>query len=223
MDITIGKIASWSFGLLFLLSGAGALMSSIPAAIILIALGVFLLPPARKALDDKYDVHFSRWVVVVIAIVGMGVSGALMSPSMATTPTSPNTGVDPGTDNTQTNDVPAKVKNATLTIDRIQVQSANLYPTRMTVANTGDVSFVPKVDLYVYDSSGNEVCNGSPLMNPFGSIRSGDSSTEEVSIQSCTFDEDGTYTLKVELFDSDFNKLDTDQKDFEVSYWNQFQ
>jgi hypothetical protein len=38
----------------------------------------------------------------------------------------------------------------------------------------------------------------------------------------CMFEKDGTYTLKVDLLDADYNKLDSGSKDFSVNYWGQF-
>ena len=135
-------------------------------------------------------------------------------PSETSTP--PNTQIQPQEPPKQ------KVKSATLSIDRVQIQLANLYPTRVTVTNNGDVSISPKFDLYVYDSKNNEVCSGSPLFDEIRTLSSGEKQTGEISIMGCMFEKDGTYTLKVDLLDEDYNKLDSDTKDFSVNYWSKF-
>ncbi|MFH1376081.1 MAG: DUF4190 domain-containing protein [Candidatus Woesearchaeota archaeon] len=125
-------------------------------------------------------------------------------------------------DQPEENEPEQKIKSATINIDKVQIQLANLYPIRVTVANTGDVTVRPKFDIYVYDSGDNEVCYGSPMIDEFTSIYSGNDKTGELTLMGCMFTKDGTYTLKIELLDSDYNKLDTDTKDFSVDYWDQF-
>lgn len=119
--------------------------------------------------------------------------------------------------NEQTNQ---KVKSATLSIDRVQINSANLYPTRVTVTNTGDVIIYPKFDLYVYDNNNNEVCSGSPLINEFASISVGNKQTGELLVTGCMFEKDGSYTLKIDLMDEDYNKLDSKTEEFYVDFWS---
>lgn len=114
-----------------------------------------------------------------------------------------------------------KTKSAELSIVRVQIQLANLYPTRVKVENTGDFTIYPEFDLYVYDEDDNEVCSGSPLFG-FGAVSPGKSKIDEISILGCMFTEDGDYELKIDLLDSDYNKLDTDTETFTVDYWGQF-
>lgn len=85
MDITLGKIASWTFGILFILAGLGTLTSSVPAGLVYLLTGLFLIPNVRQEIDERYDVAFSRWVVVIIAVIGMGLGGALMAGNMDST------------------------------------------------------------------------------------------------------------------------------------------
>lgn len=115
-------------------------------------------------------------------------------------------------------------KSAELIIDKIQIQLANLYPTRITVTNTGDISISPKFDIYVYDKNNNEICSGSSLFDDVDdTIFSGEKETGEISMLGCMFEEDGTYILKIDLLDKDYNKLDTSTKEFTVNYWSKFQ
>lgn len=115
-----------------------------------------------------------------------------------------------------------KIKKATISVDRVQIQLSNLYPSRVTVTNTGDVSIRPKFDILVIDSQENEICSGSPIINPLGSISPGQKKTGELTIMGCMFTEDGTYTLKVDLLDRNYNKLDTSSKNFNINYWGKF-
>ncbi len=115
-----------------------------------------------------------------------------------------------------------KIKSATLTIDRVTETAANLGNIRITIKNTGDVTIYPKFDVYVFDSGENEICSDSPLFG-IGSIAVGKQKTDEIQIISCIFNEDGDYTVKVDLLDEDFNKLDTAEKTLTVNYWGQFQ
>jgi len=109
-----------------------------------------------------------------------------------------------------------KIKSAKLEIIRVPIQLANLYPIRLTITNTGDVRIIPKFDITVFD--GNEkVCAGSPITNTFGTIYSGDKETEELILLGCIFDKNGDYVLRVDMMDSQFNRLDSESYDLEVN------
>ena len=112
-------------------------------------------------------------------------------------------------------------KHGEVTIQRVQVQLANLYPTRVTVENTGKETITPKFDVVVKKGS-STVCEGSPMIDEFTSIKAGESKTGEFTIMGCMFESDGQYTLTVDLLDSDYNKLDSDSEDFNVDYWSKF-
>jgi len=177
------------------------------------------------------------WIILFTLLIGIGILGGITQTAISSNnPVVIDSSVDTITNNN--NDevldkvsqreepstevkTPTKVKKASLEIDRVQIQVANLYPTRITIENTGDVTIYPKFDLYVYDSRDNEVCAGSPMFG-IGSISAGNQKTEEIEIMGCMFTEDGAYTLKIDLLDSDFNKLDSATKDFNVNYWGAF-
>jgi hypothetical protein len=108
-----------------------------------------------------------------------------------------------------------------ITIDRVQVQLANLYPTRVTVENTGKESITPKFDVVVKKGS-STVCSGSPIFDEFTTINAGEKKTEEFTIMGCMFKSDGTYTITIDLLDENYNKLATDSEEFSVDYWSQF-
>lgn len=116
---------------------------------------------------------------------------------------------------------PPKIKEASLEINRVQITVANLYPTRVTVRNTGNVDICPKFDIYVYKGS-KEVCSGSPIFSGFDCLSPNEEKTDEISLMGCIFRVDGTYTLKIDLLDSEYNLLDSETEDFTVDYWGQF-
>jgi len=167
------------------------------------------------------------WLKVTLGIIGfliiVGILGDIFNPSE--TNYSNNESITGEIIDKQHNSDEAKqeLKSAELTIDKIQIQVANLYPTRVTITNTGDISISPKFDIYVYDKNNNEICSGSPLFGEIDTIFSGEKETEEISILGCMFEEDGTYILKIDLLDEDYNKLDTSTKEFTVNYWGKFQ
>lgn len=213
MDITVGKAVSWVFGVFFLLGGLGNVLTgrTVLGGLVGVLVGLFLIPNVRGGIEDRYGISFSRWMVVLIAIVGMAVYGAV-APS-----TSGDFGGAGGDFQPE-----KKVKNGTVTIDRVQTQAANLYPTRITIANTGEAAFSPQIDYTVFDAQGDKVCSGSPMINPFSTISPGEEVTDEFNPGSCTFDEDGTYTLRVKVLDADYNALDADTKDFTVEYYGRY-
>ena len=232
--ITLGLVLSWIFGVLFGISGLTFLFSgSIVAGGSLIFASLVLLPPVNKIVKEKFNFELSGGLKITLVIILFVIyavslpSSNIINDDIIIQPTE-NVNQPSGTStpsNTQTHpqEPPKqKVKSATLSIDKVQIQVANLYPTRVTVTNTGDVSISPKFDIYVYDGNGNEVCSGSPLFDEIGSISAGQKQTGEISITGCTFKKDGTYQLKVDLLDTDYNKLDSATKDFSVNYWGQF-
>ncbi|MFH1440169.1 MAG: DUF4190 domain-containing protein, partial [Candidatus Woesearchaeota archaeon] len=108
-----------------------------------------------------------------------------------------------------------KVKSATLSIDNVQIQLANLYPIRLTIINTGDVDISPKFDVIVLDGK-TEICHASPMI-PFDTIKAGSKKTDEIQIMGCMFDHNGDYNLIVDFMDSEFNKLDSKTYNLKVN------
>jgi len=78
MNITIGKVVSWTFGILFTLSGVGSMIESPIGGLIMAVTGIFLIPNVRQKIDQEYDLSFSRWMVVLIAVIGLGASAAFL-------------------------------------------------------------------------------------------------------------------------------------------------
>lgn len=236
MEITLKKIIAWLFGVLFILGGLGSMVDSIVAGLIIFLVGIFLIPNVRQEIADRFEIEFSTWVIVLIAIVGLGAYGALMpldeSPETQETngeeteepePTGEQTGEEADQEETGEEEVEQEEqKEASITIDRIETQASNLYPTRVTVENTGDLTVRPEYDMDVYDINDNEICSGSPMFPDITTVRSGESETGELNIGECMIEEDGTYTLEITMMDSDYNELDTDTESFEINYWGQF-
>lgn len=223
--ITAGSIFSWIFGVLFLFAGMGLIaQSSYVTGILVMVCSAMIIPYFNKISAEKFHFEISGGlkfvlVIIILVLIGIGTSNSVSNRSIQSTD---NVIYQQNTQTQTTTPPEQKVKSATLSIDRVQVQVANLYPTRVTITNTGDVSISPKFDLYVYDSNNKEVCSGSPMFDKINTISAGQKQTGEISIMGCMFDKDGTYTLQVDLLDSDYNKLDTATKDFSVNYWGQF-
>ncbi|MFB6244993.1 MAG: DUF4352 domain-containing protein [Candidatus Nanohaloarchaea archaeon] len=124
MDITLGKMASWFFGVILILAGLGSLTMSVSAAIVYFLTGLFLIPNVRQEIDERYDVAFSRWVVVLIAVIGIGLGGALMQGNMDSTTT-------PVNDNTNNQQPAQDTNNQEQTSDN-QMDSGNQQNTQNT-------------------------------------------------------------------------------------------
>ena len=99
MEITVGKVASWGFGLLFLLVGLGMAIETSVAGLIVILTGLFLIPKVRTAIDEKMGVSFSRWIVVTIGIVGFFTGAMLMGDVDTTTSGEPDEVAEAYSDN----------------------------------------------------------------------------------------------------------------------------
>ncbi len=112
-------------------------------------------------------------------------------------------------------------KHGKINIDRVQVQLANLYPTRVTVENTGKEPINPKFDVVVKKGS-SSVCSGSPIFDEFTTIGAGEKKTGEFTIMGCMFKSDGVYTITIDLLDENYDKLASDSEEFTVNYWSQF-
>lgn len=232
--ITAGLIFSWIFGVLFLFAGLGLITeSSYVTGILIMVCSAMIIPYFNKISAEKFNFQISggiKFILVIVIFILMGIGMSNSGDFNSNINVQPTDNVvnqqnipTQSTQDTPTTTSKQKVKSATLSIDRVQIQVANLYPTRITVTNTGDVSISPKFDLYIYDSNDNEVCSGSPLFDEIGSISANQKQTGEISIIGCMFEKDGTYTLRVDLLDSDYNKLDSATKEFSVNYWGQFE
>lgn len=67
----LGNRAAWLLGAVYLLAGAAFALGEPPAmaaGVAFAAGGIYLLPPARRAVADAYGVRFARWQVVLIAV-----------------------------------------------------------------------------------------------------------------------------------------------------------
>jgi len=224
--ITSGLILSWVLGVLFAGNFIVYLLLRQPIPTIAsFVIAIVLLPPTNKIIKDKLNFELSRSLkitIVIIGIISMMFTGDveklnslleddsrqdIPAPQIITQPTI----IQKPAETKQ------KVKSATLSIDRVQIQLANLYPTRVTVTNTGDVPISPKFDLYVYQED-KEICAGSPIFGfIFESIESKEKKTDEITLLGCLFEENGDYTMRIDLLDSDFNKLDSKTKSFTVN------
>ena len=231
--ITLNLVLSWIFSIIFGISGLGFLFAGLilPGGSLILA-SLILLPSLNAFVKKQYDFELSGWLKIVLVIIllifySVNLPESVYSNDVNIAPTGNVIGQESNkivpTQDTPINPPKEKIKSATISINKVQIQLANLYPARVTITNTGDVSISPKFDLYVYGSENNEICSGSPLFDEIDFIKVGESKTGEISILGCMFKEDGDYTLKVDLLDSDYNKLDSADKDFVVDYWSAFE
>ena len=96
MEITLKKSIAWVFGILFILGGIGMMVDSILAGVITLLVGLFIIPNVRQEISDRYDIEFSTWMVVIIAVVGLGIAGAMLPPSDVESQGDENTPETPG-------------------------------------------------------------------------------------------------------------------------------
>jgi len=110
MDITVRKIAAWIFGVLFTIGGLGMATESVGAGLITALVGVFLLPVVRNEISSRFGIQFSSWMVVLIAVVGLGVAGAMMPTATDSTNTEPETtdSQEMNSDQTETSSEPGQ-------------------------------------------------------------------------------------------------------------------
>ena len=221
--ITLTGVLSWIFGIIFLITGVSTIgQGSYIIGILIVLCSAMIIPYFNKVIAEKLDIKISGGIKFALVIIILILVGFAMSKSPSSTvEIQPTSEVKQSSQSQQTEIPKPKVKSASLNIDRIVVTVGNLDDTRITITNTGDVSITPKFDVTVTDNNDKVTCEGSPFFG-MGSISAGEKKTDEIQILGCMFTKDGTYTLKVDLLDKDYNKLDSKSKDFEVSYWNKF-
>ena len=231
--ITLYNVLAWIFSVLFGVPAIYFLFSGMTAPGIWLLLATLVLfPPLATWLKRRFNLELSRTLRIVLAIIlfvayAVSVSTALhgAAPVAGTVPSgAPTVTAGAAAPPTAAPSTPPPVahRSARIQIDRATTAVANLQPIRVTVTNTGDVAVSPKFDVTVTDAHGAEVCSGSPSYDDFTLLAPGSQQTGEFSIMGCTFRRDGTYTVRVDLLDSDFTKLGTDAKDVTVAYWSTY-
>lgn len=71
-------VLGWIFGVLFLVVGLAMFTSSFISGLMTTALGLILLPPSRKWLEEKINKKLSRAVIIGVGIVMLGIAGAAL-------------------------------------------------------------------------------------------------------------------------------------------------
>ncbi len=226
--ITTGLVFSWIFSVFFIFGGLGSMIGperNIGFGIVVALMGVVILPPFNRWLKEEKGFELSTGMKWVILIVGFIISATLMnvpSSDAAVVPAEPSVEAQAPAAPFVPEPTKQKVRSARLTIDRVTTAYANLQPFRLTVENVGDVFITPQFDVVVVDDRGAEIFSGSPMFDTFGTLRAGDKKTDEITLLSCTFREDGSYNVRVDVLDSDYEKLASDTADVEVAYWGAF-
>ncbi|MDD3976468.1 MAG: hypothetical protein WCY27_04075 [archaeon] len=152
-------------------------------------------------------------IIIIALIVGLSSSTTIDNVSKSST----------SSDTTLINNVSDSSTYPILTIDKVPIVLANLYPIRATIKNTSNKSISTKFDMVVIDSKGNKVCEGSSLYDDFSKIYSGETKTGEINFLGCIFNSDGQYEITLTLIDSTYNKLAEDKETFIVDYWGAFE
>ncbi len=111
-----------------------------------------------------------------------------------------------------------KIRKGTLVIDKVATSNSVLSPIRVTINNTGEVSFIPKFDIYAIDKAGQIVCEDKPYFG-IGLLKPGETKTDELQI-ACMLKKDGEYNIKVDMLDNDYQKISSAQKSVVVAYWD---
>ena len=115
-----------------------------------------------------------------------------------------------------------RLRNENIEILKVTDLLSNLDDIRVKITNSGTETIYPKFDVLVSDSRGSTVCDGEAMEFNTYSLKGGESKTTEITLLGCMFNEDGTYSVKVDLLDKDYEKLSSDSRDLEITYWNQF-
>jgi hypothetical protein len=77
--ITVGLIASWFFGVLFLFSGISVIATSIVWGIIIILSSLLIIPYSSNLIGNKLNFEIStgiKWILVILIFVGLTLSAA---------------------------------------------------------------------------------------------------------------------------------------------------
>jgi hypothetical protein len=227
--ITLFNVLAWIFSILFGIPALFFLFSgSVATGVWLFLAALALFPPLANWVKTRFNLELSRTLRTVLAIilfVGYAVSlstSAFLHPAASASAGPPSVPTVAASAAVPPTTAPPVHRSARIQIDRATTAVANLQPIRVTVTNTGDVAVTPKFDVTVTDTHGTEVCSGSPLYDDFTLLTPGNAQTGEFSIMGCTFRRDGTYTVRVDVLDSDFTKLGSDAKDVTVAYWSTF-
>lgn len=79
--ITVGLILSWIFGIFFALTGIIAVFSEPIPGIVMLIMAAVLLPPVIKFVDEKWKIHLSSGVKIVVIIIGFIIFGSTIDTS----------------------------------------------------------------------------------------------------------------------------------------------
>lgn len=104
MDVTVKSVAAWFFGVIFIIGGLGMTTETLIGGLISALVGIFLIPNVRREISERYDINFSTWMVVLIAVVGLGIAGAMMPTDEASTNTTPESDDQPEQNQEQPSD-----------------------------------------------------------------------------------------------------------------------
>lgn len=156
--------------------------------------------------------------VIVLLIIGIAVVGFSGDSN-----TQESLNEENGINNNQNSQTQKSVEEISGSLEILRVTSSlgNLGDIRIRIKNEGDKILRPNLDIIVQDRNDNIVCEGSPMFG-IGTINIEESKVDEISLLGCMFTEDGDYTIKVDLLDSNYNLLDSHTSDLNIDYWSAF-
>lgn len=79
--ITVGLILGWIFGILFALTGIISVFSEPIPGIVMLIMAAVLLPPINKLVDEKWKLHLSGGMKIVVIIIGFIIFGSTIDTS----------------------------------------------------------------------------------------------------------------------------------------------
>lgn len=77
--ITIGRILSWFFGVIWLIAGFTSLSSSFTVGLVYIFMALVLLPPANNFLMKKFNIQLSRGIKILLIIIGLIIIASILA------------------------------------------------------------------------------------------------------------------------------------------------
>lgn len=213
-------VLGWIVGGLVILSGIYWVFVNPIGGFLIIFAGLVIIPKTNDLIKEQFSINLSTPLRIAIFFVLLVIGSILVSSSGDFDFDNNVQVVDSSQSDSQPAQSSSKVKSAEIEIQKVNYQLANLESVRVTIKNTGDVSITPDFDVYIYDPYGDEMPTNS-MFDEFGTIRVGETKTGEISVIEM-FSDDGTYTIKIDLLDKNYNILDSDSKEFTINYWNRF-
>lgn len=112
MKLTASKFIAWSFSIFAVLLGLIFLVWSFIGGLLTIITGIFVAPKIRNKIKQKYDIEFTKWLVVLLGTIGfiLGV-GFTPIPVGDTSPSNNATDINNTPEETNTQSIEQRAEN----------------------------------------------------------------------------------------------------------------